>query len=83
MFVCLFGDSSFIVLLCIKIMGFADFKELESEAACKAAGKYRQQGKEYYFEDGDSTSFFLSRLRSCFFFSVAFFKFSPPAPKKK
>jgi obg-like ATPase 1 len=39
--------------ICAEVMGFADFKEQGSEAACKAAGKYRQQGREYIVEDGD------------------------------
>ena len=30
-----------------------DFKELGSEQACKAAGKYRDQGKTYTVQDGD------------------------------
>jgi len=34
-------------------MKFADFKEAGSESACKANGKYRQQGKNYTVEDGD------------------------------
>ncbi|KAI6182906.1 Obg-like ATPase 1 [Aphelenchoides bicaudatus] len=41
----------------------ADLIELGSESAVKAAGKYRQQGKTYTFEDGD----------------VAFFKFNAGA----
>jgi obg-like ATPase 1 len=54
--------------ICADIMSFADFKENGSEAACKAAGKYRQQGREYVMEDGD----------------IAFFKFNvTAAPKKK
>jgi len=36
-----------------EVMNFADFKEEGSEAATKAAGKYRQKGKEYTVEDGD------------------------------
>lgn len=32
---------------------FNDLKELGSEAAVKAAGKYRQQGKEYVVQDGE------------------------------
>jgi obg-like ATPase 1 len=32
---------------------YADLKELGSENAAKAAGKYRQQGKEYVVGDGD------------------------------
>jgi len=38
-------------------MKFADFKELGTEAAVKAAGKYRQQGKNYTVEDGDIIHF--------------------------
>jgi obg-like ATPase 1 len=54
--------------ICADIMSFADFKEQGSEAACKAAGKYRQQGREYVVEDGD----------------IAFFKFNVTSqPKKK
>jgi len=34
-------------------MKFEDFKEHGSEAAVKAAGGYRQQGKNYTVEDGD------------------------------
>lgn len=36
-----------------EVMHFEDFKEEGSEAACKAAGKYRQQGRNYVVEDGD------------------------------
>merc|ERR1712050_245210 len=36
-----------------EVMKFADFKEAGSEAAAKAAGKYRQQGRNYVVEDGD------------------------------
>ena len=36
-----------------EVMPFADFKEAGSEAATKAAGKYRQQGRNYTVEDGD------------------------------
>jgi obg-like ATPase 1 len=36
-----------------EVMKFDDFKEEGSEAAAKAAGKYRQQGKNYIVEDGD------------------------------
>ncbi|CAO1380152.1 unnamed protein product [Diamesa hyperborea] len=53
------------------VMPFKDFKEEGSEAACKAAGKYRQQGRNYTVEDGD----------------IIFFKFNAgaglAAPKKK
>ena len=36
-----------------EVMKFDDFKEEGSEAAVKAAGKYRQQGRNYVVEDGD------------------------------
>ncbi|XP_043234908.1 obg-like ATPase 1 [Amphibalanus amphitrite] len=36
-----------------EVMKYADFHELGSEAAVKAAGGYRQQGKTYVVEDGD------------------------------
>ncbi|KAL1498116.1 hypothetical protein ABEB36_008969 [Hypothenemus hampei] len=36
-----------------EVMKFQDFKEEGSETACKAAGKYRQQGRNYVVEDGD------------------------------
>ncbi|XP_044755201.1 adenylate kinase 9 [Coccinella septempunctata] len=36
-----------------EVMKFQDFKEEGSESACKAAGKYRQQGRNYVVEDGD------------------------------
>ncbi|CAG8697250.1 14503_t:CDS:2, partial [Ambispora leptoticha] len=34
-------------------MRFEDLKELKSENAVKAAGKYLQKGKDYIVEDGD------------------------------
>ena len=36
-----------------EVMKYTDFKEEGSEAAVKAAGKYRMQGKNYTVEDGD------------------------------
>ncbi|XP_069841251.1 obg-like ATPase 1 isoform X3 [Dendropsophus ebraccatus] len=51
-----------------EVMKFDDFKEEGSEGAVKAAGKYRQQGRNYTVEDGD----------------IIFFKFNTPQqPKKK
>nr|XP_009932339.1 PREDICTED: obg-like ATPase 1 [Opisthocomus hoazin] len=51
-----------------EVMKYEDFKEGGSEAAVKAAGKYRQQGRNYIVEDGD----------------IIFFKFNTPQqPKKK
>ncbi|XP_077291091.1 obg-like ATPase 1 [Arctopsyche grandis] len=54
-----------------EVMHYKDFKEEGTEAAAKAAGKYRQQGRNYTVEDGD----------------IIFFKFNAGAglkdPKKK
>jgi len=36
-----------------EVMKFDDFKEHGSEVACKAAGKYKQEGKQYVVHDGD------------------------------
>jgi obg-like ATPase 1 len=36
-----------------EVMAFDDFKEAGSEAAVKAAGKYRTKGKDYTVVDGD------------------------------
>jgi len=36
-----------------EVMKFAEYKEHGSENAVKAAGGYRQQGKNYTVEDGD------------------------------
>ena len=50
-----------------EVMKFDDLKELGSESAVKAAGKYLLKGKDYVVEDGD----------------IIFFKFNVTAPKKK
>ncbi|CAK7345898.1 unnamed protein product [Dovyalis caffra] len=39
--------------ICAEVMKFEDLKELGSEAAVKAAGKYKQEGKTYVVQDGD------------------------------
>lgn len=39
------------------VMKVADLMELENENAVKAAGKYRQQGRNYVVEDGDIINF--------------------------
>ncbi|CAA6668078.1 unnamed protein product [Spirodela intermedia] len=39
--------------ICAEVMKFEDLKELGSEPAVKAAGKYRQEGKTYVVQDGD------------------------------
>jgi obg-like ATPase 1 len=48
-------------------MHYEELKELGTENAVKAAGKYRQEGKAYVIEDGD----------------IIFFKFNVTAEKKK
>jgi len=55
--------------ICAEIMTFEDFKEFKSETAVKAAGKYKQKGREYVVLDGD----------------IIFFKFNAPSQggKKK
>lgn len=39
--------------ICAEVMKYEEFKELGSESAVKAAGKYRQEGKTYTVQDGD------------------------------
>ena len=39
--------------ICAEVMKFDELKELGTEAACKAAGKYKQEGKNYVVGDGD------------------------------
>ncbi|KAK9151041.1 hypothetical protein Syun_009350 [Stephania yunnanensis] len=39
--------------ICAEVMKFEDLKELGSETAVKAAGKYKQEGKGYVVQDGD------------------------------
>ena len=46
---------------------FDDFKELKNEAAIKAAGKLKQEGRNYVVQDGD----------------VIFFKFNLGSEGKK
>merc|ERR1711976_63728 len=36
-----------------EVMKYDDFKAEGSEAGCEAAGKYRQQGRNYVVDDGD------------------------------
>jgi len=39
--------------ICAETMSYADFKKYGSEAACKAAGCYKQNGRDYVVQDGD------------------------------
>ncbi|KAG0737703.1 hypothetical protein G6F16_010507 [Rhizopus arrhizus] len=50
-----------------EVMKYDALKELKSDSAVKAAGKYMQKGKEYVVEDGD----------------IIYFKFNVTAPAKK
>ncbi|KAF9916976.1 hypothetical protein BX616_002267 [Lobosporangium transversale] len=50
-----------------EVMRYDDLKELGSEAAVKAAGKYMQKGRDYVVQDGD----------------IIHFKFNVTAPPKK
>eukprot|EP01116_Phalansterium_solitarium_P014609 TRINITY_DN32350_c0_g1_i1.p2 TRINITY_DN32350_c0_g1~~TRINITY_DN32350_c0_g1_i1.p2 ORF type:complete len:389 (-),score=102.00 TRINITY_DN32350_c0_g1_i1:125-1291(-) len=52
--------------ICAEVMAYEDFKSLGSEAAVKAAGKYKQQGKTYVVQDAD----------------IIFFKFNTAGLKK-
>lgn len=47
--------------VCAEVMTFDDFKELGSENAVKAAGKYKQQGKLYRVCDGNIIFFKFGR----------------------
>lgn len=40
-----------------EVIGYNDFVELKSEAACRANGKLRVEGKEYVVKDGDCMHF--------------------------
>jgi obg-like ATPase 1 len=53
--------------ICAEVMKYDELKEYGSESALKAAGKYRQQGKNYVVEDGD----------------IILFKFNVTSSKKK
>lgn len=48
-------------------MHYDELKELGSESAVRAAGKYRQEGKNYVIQDGD----------------ICFFKFNVTTSAKK
>jgi len=39
--------------ICAEVMKYEELKELGSEGSVKAAGKYRQEGKNYIVQDGD------------------------------
>lgn len=48
-------------------MKYEDIKELGSESAVKAAGKYKQEGKNYMVQDGDIIYFKVIFIFSYFF----------------
>lgn len=47
--------------VCAEVMKFDEYKELGTESAVKAAGKYKQQGKTYRVADGDIIFFKFGR----------------------
>lgn len=53
--------------ICAEVMKYDELREYNFESALKAAGKYRQQGKNYVVEDGD----------------IILFKFNVTSSKKK
>ena len=53
--------------ICAEVMHYEELKELGNESAVKAAGKYRQEGKNYVLQDGD----------------VCYYKFNVTASAKK
>ncbi|KDD75506.1 DUF933 hypothetical protein [Helicosporidium sp. ATCC 50920] len=53
--------------ICAEVMRYSDLHEIGNEQAVKAAGKYKQEGKNYVVEDGD----------------IIYFKFNVTADKKK
>ena len=40
-----------------EVVAFDDLKQLGSEGAARAAGKYRLEGKDYEIQDGDVVHF--------------------------
>ena len=46
-----------------EVMAYTDFTTLGSEAACRAAGKLRVEGKEYLVKDGDVMHFLFNVLK--------------------
>eukprot|EP01117_Protostelium_nocturnum_P000945 TRINITY_DN11275_c0_g1_i1.p1 TRINITY_DN11275_c0_g1~~TRINITY_DN11275_c0_g1_i1.p1 ORF type:complete len:394 (-),score=172.13 TRINITY_DN11275_c0_g1_i1:69-1250(-) len=43
--------------VCAEVMKYEEYKELGSESAVKAAGKYKQEGRNYVVNDGDMIFF--------------------------
>jgi len=48
--------------ICAEVMKYDDYKELKSEPAVKAAGKMKQEGKNYVVQDGDIIFFKFGQL---------------------
>ena len=40
-----------------EVIAYSDYDELETEAKCKSAGKFRLEGKDYVVQDGDIVNF--------------------------
>lgn len=43
--------------ICAEVMSYDVLHDLKNESEVKAAGKYRQEGKNYVVEDGDVIHF--------------------------
>jgi obg-like ATPase 1 len=50
--------------ICAEVMHYEELHELGNEHAVKAAGKYRQEGKNYTVADGDIIFFVSGRCSS-------------------
>ena len=49
--------------ICAEVMHYDELHELGTEHAVKAAGKYRQEGKNYTVADGDIIYFKAGRIQ--------------------
>lgn len=49
--------------MCAEVMHYEELHELGTEHAVKAAGKYRQEGKNYTVADGDIIYFKAGRVQ--------------------
>jgi hypothetical protein len=68
--------------ICAEVMAFADFKEHGSESAVKAAGKYRQEGKNYTVVDGDIMFFKVPLPPASLVTVVVPLLLTPPSPNQ-
>jgi obg-like ATPase 1 len=50
--------------ICAEVQRYEDYRELGSETAVKAAGKYQQKGKDYVVQDGDMILFKVGQVQA-------------------